>query len=1437
MDAAQFQQLLQAFASQQSQMIQQLVQTFQSSNTDPTGRASQDQVTNLVPFEHFDSKKEKFANYLERFDNYVAMKNITDPAKKAQLLCASVGPTHYNGLAAYLGPEKSIKTLDYDTLVQSFNEFLSPKKSAVVAQHYFLSITQKEKQSVTEYLAALQKDLVDCEFQVTCSCNKTVSANELFLRAQFIRGLRDSWLREQLLQSTFVKFDEVINKAIALEASRIESKELEQKTMEPTPTDINKITRGSTKRTPKATNRESRPTQSRSSSISYRSFSKDRRHRSQSQSLNRRNYESRKKFVDYAALGIDNLCFKCGKNNHKAQECYTDRNSLQCQDCGKKGHVSKVCITTLLNKSRSKEGQNTVSQLSPLFGIDTNLVELYDLSNTETVRGAIDDKYYVTVSLNGKPQRMEVDSGARFSIISEPEFNKLQLQVPIETTSTVFRSYSGNLIPVRGKVRLCIQYKGRSVTSSLFIVPSGHATLLGREWIRALGIELKEIDTLYPDVPRRTGKELCTVEVLNVIGSVLSEYSELFVEKIGCIPHVTVQLELRKGAKPVFNRERQVPFALRERVDSELDALQTAGIITPIEYSDWGSPLVAIPKANGGIRLCVDYKTGVNERLVSANNPIPKIDEILHQCRSARVFCKLDLYKAYLHLPVSPESAKIQTITTHRGTYTMNRLSFGIKTAPSIFNRVMSQIFREVPGTLFYFDDIIIYGSSQRKCEENLRLCLDVLKRNNLHLNREKCSFFKEEIEYLGYVIGNGQIKKSQSKINAIQNMPRPQHADEVRRFLGLVTYYSKFIPNFSNKTAPLRRLLRQNAKFKWTAECEASFLKLKTEICSERVLTPFNPELPIILTTDAGPSGIAAVLSHQIENEERPVAFASRSLTSSEQNYSQLDKEALAIIYGVTYFYNYIFGSKFTLVTDNEPLTRIFHPQKPLPKMTSARLLRFASFLAGFDYSVKFKKGLDNKNVDALSRAPPVETNDVLSLSPESFISQELDEYYEDKLFQISNMAVTASVIASETQKDPELGPVLQKILTSDTPSDYTVVKGVLFRNDRVVIPVSLRRQLLDEIHSCHLGIQKMKQLARRYVYWKSLDKEIENIVKSCTDCARNQANPPKVSVHPWDTPSQNWERVHIDHAGQFQNHWFLIVMDARSKWAEVEVENKAPTTESTIQLLQKICSTHGYPKVIVSDNAPVFTSIEFRTFCHEHGITNKYIAPNHPATNGLAERNVQTLKRRLKAIENESGSIQEKIQRILLKYRATPLASGKSPAENYLNRKIRLRMDAIFPAIPKQSQPSPLPSRILHEGDRVQARMFDPKKHRLVWEFGKVQRQLGSRHYLIQLDNGRTLKRHINQLRSTCVPRKVSFGPIQYTSFPSRRVPRSNTTPTSDPLEEQRVDPDPVGEPEQEPVPVPGPPPQEVREPAPVRGSNRIRRAPARFQDYQLY
>ncbi|BES87325.1 Hypothetical Protein NTJ_00130 [Nesidiocoris tenuis] len=834
----------------------------------------------------------------------------------------------------------------------------------------------------------------------------------------------------------------------------------------------------------------------------------------------------------------------------------------------------------------------------------------------------------------------------------------------------------------------------------------------------------------------------------------MEEFADIFEQKVGCIPNFKCSLKLRQNAKPVFIKARDVPFALRDQVEKELDELVADNIIYKVEHSDWGSPLVPIPKSNDRVRLAVDYKVAVNKQLQDAHYPIPRVEDILNTLHGANVFCTLDLYKAYLHVQVDEESQIIQTMSTHRGTFAMRRLSFGIKTAPAEFHRILDQILSGLGGVTSYFDDVVIFGSTLEECQVNLINCLKRLRQYDLHVNREKCQFFKSSISYLGYVIEQNSVKKCPQKVKSILDAPKPSSVDEIRRFLGMITYYAKLIPNLSTLTYPLRRLLRKNQNFIWTSSCQQAFDRLKNEIASDRVLTPFNPDLPVVLACDASPTGIAAILSHTIDEHDRPIAFASRSLSDCEQNYSQLDREALAIVYAVNKFYMYLYGRKFTLVTDNGPLSRIFHHDAKLPILSASRLLRYATILSGFNYVIKHKKADQNVHVDYFSRSP------IHSKTPD-FNEDDIIQY--QTINQISSVTITAESIKTATGKDPHLSQLCEDLKNGTIQDEqYSIQDGIVFRGNRVIIPQALRASVLSELHFTHVKTSKMKNLARRYCYWKNIDSDIELFVKSCQPCASTANTPAKTSIHPWEEPSSNFQRVHIDYAGPKDGYYIFILIDAKSKWPEIRLSKTAPTSLSTIGFLQDIFSVHGLPETMVSDNASIFVSNEFSSFCASNGICQRLIAPGHPQTNGQAERYVQFLKKKLDAMKSEPGTLPSKVRDILYRYRATPLRCGSTPAEIYLGRSIRTKLDLLRPINVPAETKSPSPTtrsclRSFREGDRIQAKMFINNKE--VWKPGVVVEKYGRLHYRVRLDDGYALKRHIDQLHRSEVHRRVTF------------------------------------------------------------------------------
>ncbi len=348
--------------------------------------------------------------------------------------------------------------------------------------------------------------------------------------------------------------------------------------------------------------------------------------------------------------------------------------------------------------------------------------------------------------------------------------------------------------------------------------------------------------------------------------------------------------------------------------------------MSKVEWSDWATPIVPLPKQDGSVRICGDFKGTINPTLQAEQYPLPRIEDIFAHLAGGKTFSKIDLRQAYHQIELEEESKKYLTINTSMGLFQYNRLVFGITSAPAIWQRTMDQILEGTSGISCILDDMIVTGKSDAEHLANLE---EVLRRLHHHGLNE---FFTEKITFCGHDIDSEGLHKATDKTAAMVNAPRAQSVAEVRSFLGLVNYYHKFPPNLATISHSLNQMLESNYhdQWNWTDQCEEAFSQVKVMIASDLVLTHYDPDLPLQLACDASPVGIGAVLSHVMaDGTERPIAFASRSLSKAERNYAQIDKEALATVWGVKKFHNYLFGRNFTLLTDHEPLTSIFHPSK----------------------------------------------------------------------------------------------------------------------------------------------------------------------------------------------------------------------------------------------------------------------------------------------------------------------------------------------------------------------------------------------------------------------------------------------------------------------------------------------------------------------------
>ena len=528
--------------------------------------------------------------------------------------------------------------------------------------------------------------------------------------------------------------------------------------------------------------------------------------------------------------------------------------------------------------------------------------------------------YFATVEINGVPLTMEIDTGAARSTVCEVTYKKLLSAYPTKTVNIRLRSYTGEVVPVVGEIEIPVKYPGNEkMTMKLLVVNGKKPSLLGRDWLSLLKMNWTDIFSVKTDDQP-------------ALNQLLSQYEELFLPNTEGIQGHKAHLNLKPNQTPPFQKARPVPYSLRPAVEEELVRLERDGILIPVETCVCSSPTVNVPKFrddNLSVRICGDYKK-VNLCLEDDKYPLPTAQDLFAKLASdgkkPRVFSTLDLSGAFNQLKLDDESVPLLTLNTHTGLYPINGLSYCVKTAPSLFKATMDKILSGIDNVMCFIDDILIIGESEADNLKTLSQVFTRLKTYNMHLNKVKCRYLQPSVQYLGHILSEEGVKPVKDKIDAMKNAPAPKDLTELQSFLGLVNYYGIFIPSLSTLLQPLYARLNAGVKWSWDIECEQAFNKLKSVLSSEAVLVHYDSSKPLILSTDASPYGIGAVISHRMEDgSEKPVAYASRTLSQAERNYSQIEKETLGIIYGVKKFNMYLYGRPFTLVTDHPPLTGIF--------------------------------------------------------------------------------------------------------------------------------------------------------------------------------------------------------------------------------------------------------------------------------------------------------------------------------------------------------------------------------------------------------------------------------------------------------------------------------------------------------------------------------
>ncbi|XP_040355390.1 uncharacterized protein K02A2.6-like [Ixodes scapularis] len=1014
-------------------------------------------------------------------------------------------------------------------------------------------------------------------------------------------------------------------------------------------------------------------------------------------------------------------CERCGRA-HAASKCWYK--NATCHKCGKLGHLQKVCS----NEKKGPKNANAVD-----CSEDDSELDVYHCLNT--VRSG----YEVKVNVEGADVFMQIDTGAAVTIVPESVAKTVFPHVKCEPSRVNLKTYTGERIPVKGQCDVSVTYENQTLKLPVIVVDNQGKKLpllMGRNWLERLRLDWKSVMSLEH------------VTDSHRIEALRNKFPTVFSNQSSVTNNYQAKIVLKQDCTPVFCKARRVPYALRDKVGEELDRLEKSGVLRRVSHSEWATPVVVIHKKDGSLRLCGDYKVTINPVLKTDHYPLPRPEDLYTAIAGGKVFCVLDLSAAYQQVPLAAESKPLLTINTHMGLFQFQRLPFGVASAPAIFQSFMDEVLKGIPHVGCYIDDVIVSGNDTQDCQKTLECVLRRLRDYNVTLKTDKCRFFQSSVTYLGHTVSADGIYPTEAMTKAITEAPEPTCVTELKAYLGMLNFYAKFLKNVSCVAEPLYRLLKKGEKWSWTRKCSEAFAATKQLLVNSQVLTFYDVDKPIALLCDASSYGIGAVIFHVTpEGEERPVAFASRTLTSAEKNYAQCEREALALMFGLKKFHRYLYGREFTLYTDHQPLLGILGHDKPVPTLAAARMQRWAMILAAYRYKLKYRKGKDVEVADALSRLPrPMTTADDPA----------------ECLLLFDSTPLTAEDIARATKRDLTLSRVANYVLngwpaqSSEELKPYHVRRdelsfeqGCVTWGSRVIVPEKLQSQVLALLHEDHPGASRMKMLARSFVWWPGLDLEIESYVRQCRVCQSVQNAAPPVPLQPWSYPTKPWQRVHVDFAAK-EGHVFLVLVDSFSKWIEVW-SMSSTTTGKTLDKLRSVFAAYGLPEVLVSDNGPQFVSDEFSEFMRVNGIKHVKTPPYHAASNGAAERLVQTTKKTLlKQLldEKQSGkkhSLLERLDSFLLSYRNTPNSTtGRTPAELFLKRQPRVKLSLLKPDFVKamqnkqqhlkeQSDASRGANRSFVVGDTVLVKTV--RGELVSWEEGVVTQVVSPVTYLVKV------------------------------------------------------------------------------------------------------
>lgn len=930
-------------------------------------------------------------------------------------------------------------------------------------------------------------------------------------------------------------------------------------------------------------------------------------------------------------------CWRCNKN-HEAFKCPAF-NKI-CQKCKCKGHLSSVCkndkkVDAVIEKEYGKVSDEEVAL------------------NLDCVRYV--DTWYEILLIKNKKIKFKLDTGAQINVINEKLLHSIDENLRPMKSKIKLQAYFGELAKPVGEIKLPVNYKGKVYEENFVVIKGSNIPLLG----------------LFSCLRLNLLKRLDDVEINKIVSSEKEEkrfinyYSSVF-QGVGKFDK-PFNLMIKENSMPFASPSRRFPLTLKLKLKEKLIEMENENIISRVNESrEWINNIVVVEKGDK-LRICIDPKY-LNNSLKKFHYPIPTLEEFKQEFREVEFFTVLDLKNGFWHVELDEESKKLCTFSTPFGLWQFNRMPFGLCIASEVFQKYMFDTFGDLSGVKFYIDDAIITGRTLKEHDENLRNFMIRAQKKGVKLNEKKVQFTRKSVKFFGHIFTKNAVKVDPERISVLENLVVPENKNDVQKFLGVVNYIRDFIPKLPDLTHNIRNLLKKDSEFIWLANHQAEFENLKKIIKSTVECSFYDENLPLELETDASGYGLGACL----KQGNNIISYASRCLSDCEKEYGQIEKEFLAVYFGCKKFHNYIYGREIVVKSDHKPLESIM--KKDLSKIGSTRLQRLRLKLYKYNLKLEFIPGTKIPVADYLSR----------------YVTGSIDKNFEEKsltqmvhCISVSNESLR--IYQEATNNDEEL-KLLKQYFRDGWPSDKTKVNDLVkyyfqhrdeiyvsdelvFYENRLIVPKSLRTFVLNKVHEGHMGIVKTSKLARESVFWPSMSQSIENLINQCEICNKYQKSNQKEPIIQHSVPSKAFEKVGCDIA-EFEGKSYLVLIDYFSKWICAKKLSSKKSSEIISKWIE-IFGEHGIPREIIADNMP-FNSFECRAFAKDWDVLIITSSPNYPQSNGLAEKAVGIIKNMLKKTDNI-----DQFHVALMNYNNTPLIHlNLSPSQLSQNRRMRSKI-----------------------------------------------------------------------------------------------------------------------------------------------------------------